>query len=183
MEKIKLLGSLIGLSVITAVLFVLSVFDFFPSTAVQVNKAQDERSQISLLIPQGWDFFTRNPREPVAKLFVLKNQKWESALAGPKSRWDLGFGWLKAPRAQMVEMRALAEQSKSSHWATCESGHSPVECLTKSLPTAKIKNRFPNPTLCGQVGIVSQPATPWLWAKENIHVEMKSLFLHLDVEC
>jgi antimicrobial peptide system SdpA family protein len=154
-----------------------SIREMSPPTAMDLKKSQTE---LSVVIPQGWNFFTASPRDP--RLYCYKKERgvWNSALVGPKSRPGLGFGWIRAPRAQLMEVRHVLSKLDNP-WSSCAAGKAPLDCIGGEAH--KISNEFPHPTMCGEIVVVSQEPLPWLWAKEGVTATMSSQIAHLEITC
>lgn len=138
--------------------------------------------QVKLWIPEGWAFFTRDPREEVTLLFTRRDDgKWLSALMGPNATISNDFGLNRASRIQGVETTSLLKKFPKSALRDCHD--EPVVCL-ESIPTAgSVRNLSPNPSLCGQVGIVRQSPIPWAWWASGRPIIMPSRILRIDVIC
>ena len=152
-----------------------------PATAFQFSAS---RTELSVLLPQGWDFFTRNPREPQLRAYAEHEGKWDSAMVGPKARPGLAYGWIRSPRAQLVEMGHILKSAENFNWTLCPSGTLPSTCFTnETTRTEEITNESPHPTLCGNIAFVSQELMPWAWASEGLNVIMSSKILRLKILC
>jgi antimicrobial peptide system SdpA family protein len=138
---------------------------------------------ISNLMPEGWGFFTRSPRQDRILLYHKRNASWTSAALPPLGQLRYAMGWDRAPRAQSVEMAILlAAPNTPLHWASCK--FEPRACLEQTEGSGvRVKNRNPLPTLCGEVGIVKQPPTPWAWRDASRPVIMPSQVARLEIEC
>jgi antimicrobial peptide system SdpA family protein len=133
------------------------------------------------LLPEGWKFFTRNPQEAQILPFALTDGAWTSASLTPNARPVNLFGLDRAGRSQGIELGTLLEQLDAGAWAECEG--SPLTCLGNVPVTASLKNPFPRPSLCGELGFVSQKPVPWAWARLGEHVEMPARVVRVVVQC
>ncbi|WP_242592477.1 SdpA family antimicrobial peptide system protein [Corallococcus exiguus] len=144
----------------------------------------EDRFDIRLVLPEGWAFFTRDPRdERILSYLRTPDGQWLRAARTPNFQPQNSFGIDRAARAQGVEMGLLLEATRQLGRHACE--EEPLKCLERTPSGQKLRNESPNPTFCGQLGLVFQPAVPWAWSRSNRGktVAMPSKVLRLDVEC
>lgn len=131
--------------------------------------------------PEGWKFFTRNPREERPVLFVQGGGRWRRAETGPASRPRYLFGLDRAGRVQGLELGLIFEQLPRGVWRDCD--EPPLACIPSSAAAIAITNRSPKPTLCGPVGLALQKPIPWSWLKLPRPVVMPSRIVRLEIRC
>lgn len=135
-----------------------------------------------LWLPQGWKFFTRDPREDDIKAFIRKREgEWTNAMNGPNGSPSNFFGVSRVSRAQGIELGLLTTAVRKSAWQPCK--EEPESCLEAASPLASMKNITPKPTLCGEVGLVLQPPVPWAWSKSADEITMPSKVIRIVVQC
>ena len=122
-----------------------------------------ERVQARFWIPEGWGFFTRNPREERVTPYALSGNRWISASLGPHGRSSNLFGLDRISRAQNVELGLLLQRLPGRLWRDCTA--SPIACLDSVSVVPRIRNRSPRPTLCGDIAFVRQQPIPWAWVR------------------
>jgi antimicrobial peptide system SdpA family protein len=132
-------------------------------------------------LPQGWKFFTRNPREEALLYFVRDEQgHWHSASLGPLSKPANAFGLDRRPRAQGVESALLLAGVRKDAWVNYRGK---IENSFENLPVSKtVTNVSPRPTLKGFVGFAWQEPVPWPWLPSGDKVLMPCRVLKLKVE-
>jgi antimicrobial peptide system SdpA family protein len=152
-----------------------------PFNAVDLPAENDVKAR--LWAPQGWKFFTRNPREDWLLPFRRAHDgNWKSASLGPNGRADAYFGISRLPRAQGIEMGLLLYKLPKAMWDECNTD--PVVCLEHSAIKATLRNKTPNPTLCGIVGFADQRQTPWAWQAHGVAPRfMPSRIAKFEVKC
>lgn len=148
----------------------------------------EDHFDIRLLLPEGWAFFTRDPRDPRMLPYQRgADGQWTRASRTPNFQPHNLFGIDRGGRAQGVEMGLLMEQTRQVDRIDCEV--EPTLCLERAPVGEKIRNRSPNPTLCGEVGFVFQRAVPYAWSRTNREkspekkIIMPSKVLRLEIEC
>lgn len=138
---------------------------------------------LRIWMPQGFAFFTRDPREPKMYLYALDGGKWQSATLGPYSRPSNFFGLDRKPRAQLTEYALLLHRAGATpdKWMSCEDA--PLSCLRRVPVTDTLKNTDPVPTLCGVIGFARQDPVPWAWSESQDTIDMPSKILKLKILC
>jgi antimicrobial peptide system SdpA family protein len=141
-----------------------------------------EQVKTALWAPQGWSFFTKDPREEKQTVYVRRGSAWELVLLAPHDRPANILGLRRKSRAQGVEMALLLSgNAPAEDWHACTA---PLqECLAQLPPGRAVRNTSPAPTMCGSVAIVLQKPIPWAWATSPRPVTMPSRILSLEVSC
>lgn len=167
----------VGLAWIVAIGY--SSYPALPYSPVRLPYAKQLHT--FLWAPQGWSFFTRNPREEKRTAYVLRGSTWESVLLAPHGRLSNLGGLRRKSRAQLLEIGRLVNGLPEDAWLPCE--ESVEECLAKLPPGRAVKNTFPEPTMCGTTAIVLQRLVPWAWAQSPTPVTMPLRVVPLEVSC
>jgi antimicrobial peptide system SdpA family protein len=175
----RLGAATIALAVFWSVVALYSVFPTLPDGAVRLPYAKP--LNMALWLPQGWGFFTRDPREDRTWIFVRVNGAWKSAYLAPHARLSNLLGLDRASRGQGVEMGTFLKWMNGKSWARCHSR--PTECLESIPVRAQLDNKYPHPTLCGTIGLVQQKPVPWGWSRSPTPVVMPSAVVKLEVRC
>src|SRR5262245_51815297 len=82
-----------------------AIYPALPHSPIRLPFAKE--AMTALWAPQGWSFFTRDPREEKQTLYVRNGITWESALLAPHARPSNFGGFRRKSRAQGVEMALL----------------------------------------------------------------------------
>jgi antimicrobial peptide system SdpA family protein len=138
-------------------------------------------SALHILLPQGWSFFTRDPREERISVFVRRGPlAWTNAssttIADPRN----AFGLDRTSRAQGLEVSHLVASVPDTAWTPCR--YDSTICLDSVYHSDATANRVANPRLCGEVGIVLRPPVPWAW-RHSAGVRMLARVARLTVRC
>ncbi|MCY8424269.1 SdpA family antimicrobial peptide system protein [Bacillus vallismortis] len=174
--------SFLMLVVISAVWMVFigkSIIAVLPTNPLSSNI--DEQSFMKTLYPQGWGFFSKNPREEMVNVYETKN--YTQAVSWPNNSFKNIFGLDRHGRAQGIELGYLIEQIPSSiEWKNCHDGSR--ACLKKTDTLFAIKNKTPNPSLCGNLGLSRETLIPWAWSnKSRSNISKESKVLRVEVKC
>jgi sporulation delaying protein A len=133
------------------------------------------------LLPEGWAFFTRDPREADVLLFRRAGDGWERAEVGSYAQAKFAFGWSRRPRAQGLELALLLASTTKEDWRPCTAIS---DCLAASrAEPISIPDRSPVPTLCGQVALVKANPVPWAWARHVGADHRAESVVFLSVQC
>lgn len=171
-------AALAGLAAGTALalLNLYTVHAVLPHSALELPFAG--RSIVRSVLPQGWGFFTRDPREALPVPYRLgRSGQWEVALSA-RSNYLGGFG--RRGRVPNIEMALLLSRSGAES-APCEDDV--ATCLKASAPAAIVANPSPSPVLCGDLGFVTREPVPWAWSRSAETVRMPTHTLRLRVTC
>lgn len=134
----------------------------------------------SILLPQQWGFFSKNPRDESYYVYDLVMEK--SAVTWPNNKIENYLGLARSGRAQGTEMGLITLGISEENWTDCN--EDPRQCLgeTKALADV-IKNKTPNPTICGDIGFIRQQPVPWAWSKNADDINMSSKIVRVNISC
>jgi antimicrobial peptide system SdpA family protein len=138
---------------------------------------------VRLWFPQGWKFFTRNPREVHRDVYLRDaTGAWKpvsDTLMNTSAANLLGLD--RKNRALNVELARLMEGIPNAGWFKTKGD--PIAALDKCAVIKTVRNETPQPRICGTVGIVEQPPLPWAWFRDGIKAVMPSRVVKLEVQC
>jgi antimicrobial peptide system SdpA family protein len=130
---------------------------------------------IKTTVPEGWGFFTRDPREADVTLYEQHQGVWRRSLHMPIANASNLFGIDRLPRAQSVEMgMILSELDEQDAWRACDGDL--VACLN-TAPRIALRQRWKYPVLRGTFAFVKQEPVPWAWAASRDRITMPRLIL------
>lgn len=90
-------------------------------------------------LPQGWGFFTRNPREDTVALYVDKpGSGWSESSFGRPTDVGNWFGWDRSSRASEYVISAVLNKQPSG-WMECDSRQSNIECIESYRKTEDVE--------------------------------------------
>lgn len=153
-----------------------------PTNVIELPLERELRVAAVVFAPEGWAFFTKDPREPFLIPYSLSSDgAWRPAAVGSYDEPQHLFGADRSPRAQGVEMGLLSSQISPSSWASCDER---VEtCLAHATAWLVANNPSPRPTLCGRVALTRQEPLPWAWASARAVTTMPSTFVLVEIRC
>ena len=153
-----------------------------PASPLDLPFAEERALTIRALVPQGWAFFTRSPREPrVIPYAPAEDGTWRSVHARRHAEPAQVFGLNRSSRAQGVEMGLLLDAVGSDGWRECDDG--PAACIAATPRSIATENVSPEPTLCGPVVLVRQEPLPWAWSRTSSQESMPVQTAGLEISC
>jgi antimicrobial peptide system SdpA family protein len=118
---------------------------------------------LKTVIPEGWAFFTRSPREPQLYVYQKKGDNWEKVSFTNGSPKNL-FGVSRVARASGLEIGSLLENARPSDWVSCDA-HSRKcvdwDCL-EAIPAV---NAAYYPVYSGEIIVEERQILPWAWSR------------------
>lgn len=175
----------IGLTVaVTGVLAAITatyvVHNALPAAATALPYEQELHRGLLQVAPEGWAFFTRNPREPDTVPYRLgEGGTWQPALLAPHAQPRNAFGLNRRSRAQDVEIGQVEHDVPAAAWHDCDSR---TTCSTAEV-VAPLRNTAPHPTLCGRITLVTQRPVPWAWSAGEGATALPIRAASLDLRC
>jgi antimicrobial peptide system SdpA family protein len=147
-----------------------------------VNLPLVKTLRVRIFMPQGWKFFTRNPREEQIKALSKDSEgKWQSALIGANASVANLFGLRRNSRAQGIELGLIVTSLKKNQWVECKDRLD--ICAEKTCNVGHVANTSPNPTFCGEAVLIKQSPVPWAWSRAKRPVIMPSKCVRVNVSC
>ena len=141
------------------------------------------RLNLLTVAPEGWAFFTRDPREPVVVVHApAGGGGWRALELANFQRANL-FGLRRTSRLVTTEVTELLREVSPEDWIPCRA---PVaECLEESLPPVHTAERSSPllPALCGPLAIQVRERVPWAWSGSRDRIQMPAKVVRLDVRC
>ena len=129
----------------------------------------EDSLRVSRLLPQGWAFFTRDPREERLTVHRLRDGRLVPAGRSPHVRAANAFGLNRVSRAEGVELELLvaaAEQRATGGWTPCATV--PAECARALIAIGGVHDLdpvVPRPLVCGDVILKLEAPVPWAWSR------------------
>ncbi len=145
-----------------------------------LNLTDDARNTVMSLMPEGWGFFTKSPRDPEMQVAVLQGGRLIKLNIVSSFQAKYAFGFDRLSRAQGFEIDGLLSQLKtSSLWHGCQQE---VSVCAQNLTVQKqIVNAVQLPTLCGDLVLFERRPIPWAY-RESKPV-MPSRLTRVEVVC
>jgi antimicrobial peptide system SdpA family protein len=174
-QRTRWLGTLFLVLVVGWSLVLLSILAAsLPFSPLSVSRRF--KDQIVTFMPEGWGFFTRNPREEHTVLYQHQGDAWILRTL-PNANGYLGAS--RSMRSQAGELALLLKTVSPKAWR--QTTGSIASCPMDSAVT--IINVYDHPTLCGQYRVRVQDPVPWAWSRLQTLDQRKYKFLNITVRC
>lgn len=168
----------------TSLVFLYCVFIFLIADAsLGYNSIPISRSlnKIAFAIsPQGWGFFTRNPREPLIDLYLINNHQLEK-ISIPNASLKYAWGFNRGMRASSSQIAYFVDQIPEDKWIL-DPRHKADSIIQTSDPFT-VLNDFSCPVHCGKFLLAKTERIPWAWSKHEENLKIPRSVVIIDVTC
>ena len=170
-----------ALSYLSPVLLVGGTIFFSLISSIEFNPMSinyENSRVIYTIMPQGWGFFTRDPREPQTLIYARRGNRFE-LVNKSNAEPEYLFGISRTSRRKNVEFGQIFSQIADSLWIKCPSKRM-IEC--EPPKAVHFKSFYTNPICRGEYLLVMKQPVPWAWSKSNDGIEMpfKVCKIHVD---
>jgi antimicrobial peptide system SdpA family protein len=143
--------------------------------------SQKTTMNLMMVLPEGWAFFTKNPREPNHYMFARQGQGW-TRIGTTNSDASNLFGIRRTSRLKDVEMAMMLTRVPADSWQPVRAR---VGEPAREIPGAPVpvQNRALRPSLCGEYLVQHMPPVPWAWSTRRKEIAMRSRAVRLVVSC
>jgi antimicrobial peptide system SdpA family protein len=136
---------------------------------------------VVVVAPEGWGFFTRNPRLPNPYVYRRQGEGWVR-VGEAGNRFASLLGLKRDSRAQGIELERLLARLPAGAWKACEGGLE--ACLAGEPPfTIPVPNPMRVRSLCGELAVEAKEPVPWAWSRSAGSIRMPSKVALLKVSC
>lgn len=180
----RALGLRVALAIAAAIsIAALSLNANLPDGAVRLP--DETRQRIRTLLPQGWGYFTRDPRATNQTVYMRgpTAKHWRIAQRPYASTSNL-LGWSRAEKTRTAHLNALSAHVPNRYWKSCHGVD--VSCFKRGQrfqlkPSDDLRAlRLP----CGrEIGFVSWEPWPWAWRRTANDVELDSQVAVATAQC
>lgn len=156
----------------------ISLLASVPETAIRLPV----RAKLSVLtlLPQGWAFFTRNPREPTLEAWAQARGGWQLLPLNVSGTTEL-LGFRRTLRLRTMELGSLASSLQPEDWKVCSGSINGCVAAGTLSSVTRIVNRSSARQLCGPLVLAIREPQPWAWRSRA--VSMPARATRVDAEC
>jgi antimicrobial peptide system SdpA family protein len=158
--------------------FVVVFVSYLPFSPIAFSNKT--KSHLQTLLPQGWAFFTRSPKEKTINVYQIKNKSVEN-INYKSGDIQFLFGAKKNARMQMFEIGTILNQIPDSLWLKNKGAIKNTNILDTIIPL-QIVNRCIFKSVKGLVIIEKIDPLPWAWCNSKNTIKMPSEFVYLNVK-
>lgn len=181
-KKFTFLGVLLLIVFFWTVLILYSLKFSLPNNALTLPHDSRQASNFfKLLLPEGFGFFTRNPREQRYLVYKITDQEI-NLVTTQNTSFSNSFGLSRKSRCQNLETSYILSKVKKEDWLECKSTLTNCSNYEKT-PVLMIENSYFNPMFCGAYIMVVQEPIPWAWSANFKMESIPIYFIKVNVQC
>jgi antimicrobial peptide system SdpA family protein len=172
------------LSALWAVVAVYSVHAVLPTNVLELPFEGSLARPANALLPQGWAFFTKSPRDPIltAYEFDARGRAYRIPEITASDVRNL-FGVNRRGRAIGTELALLLDLVPPDQWVECGSTSGDCVAGVRVGDPPRVASPVPGPRLCGEVVLAEESVVPYAYRElvdQRLRVDRAA---HLFVEC
>lgn len=171
-------------SCISSLVLVIFTFLFFSgNNPLEINGKVDY--QALRLVPQGWAFFTRSPREAQILLYEITSEGKLRKFPHKHSSYRNLFGINRKSSKLLTEIQGIKSKIPDSLFNNTkwnyQSSSTDLTSITNQLYS--IRNEVYSPIMCGKYALFFQKPIPWAWLESRNSINMPAKVIYLEVSC
>jgi antimicrobial peptide system SdpA family protein len=177
-RNIKLVSFTFIVCGIWLVFIVYITIAFLPFNPLSTGKTM--KSKLLNFVPQGWAFFTKNPRLPQTFIYQKKGSTLECLTDG-NGGMNVFFGADRTLRYKNgLEVSYLLKKVDNSCWTECK-----IDLLkfvnSNDLITVNIDNDLDCKSLIGEFYVQKIEPIPWAWSRSESSIIMPSTVIKINI--
>lgn len=175
MPACLLVGIIIFWSILITGLFIVNMPHNPLSASMNIS------ANMGSVLPEGWAFFTRNPREDKHWMYQKSEEGYQQVIR-PISSPQNYFGFSRKGRAVGTELGAIMQKVQHETMYFCEDKID--ACYNwDTIPSIKVLNSAYAPAFCGVYLLAQKPLVPWAWSSAPEPIQMDAQVLKIDLLC
>ncbi len=135
---------------------------FISSVPIPTNSSYIKKSTIFNITPQGWGFFTKNPREEEMFLYKINSKNEISLFTKTNNAFEFFLGASRKNRFIGIETEALVSKLDKNAWVK---GDIKFYDFKQDIKTDTISLNFATKDIQGDFFIVRKQRVPWAWGR------------------
>lgn len=151
---------------------------FISSLPIPNNTSYKQKATFFNIIPQGWGFFTRDPRENEIYLYTIINNSVVKFTDTNGSQKNF-YGASRKNRLIGIELGLLIPKINKSSWKEMKGGKL---VFNPKIHTDTILNKFSPCNIKGTYFIVEQERIPWAWSRNYNNLIMPYKYAKIYVK-
>jgi len=171
----------ISCSLIT-LLFVIGMF-FNTIKVNPIKLKMDLDNKVFTFVPQGWAFFTRDPREAQITIYKKNDKDQFVEINQRHSSVRNMFGLNRRASKIMSELQFIKKQINDTLFINTKWNYQ--ENIQGKIPNSiiPVKNKIKHPILCGEYVVAFQKAVPWAWSQNIEQIKMPCKVIRIKIQC
>ena len=152
-----------------------------PKTPLMIN--ENIKKNLSIIFPNRWPFFTKDPREEYVYIFQKKLQKYILHTNLPNSSIANFYGMVNNQRAIGMEYGMISSLIDENLWYTNNTGENLLKIIDNdTIKTIRLKRDVKYTELNGEYIFAKIEPLPYLWRNKVNQFEMPSKFVKIIIE-
>lgn len=140
-------------------------------------------NKLFTFVPQGWAFFTRNPREAQIVIYQKTADNRFEEISQRHSSHNNLFGLKRKASKILSELQFIKREINDSlyqntMWSYQEKIYSKVP-----LEVVSVQNQMEDQILCGEYIVIYQKTVPWAWSRSLYRIKMPTKIIRLNILC
>lgn len=161
------------------IVFVWVYISFIASnTDNPVHLSYNSAQEIYSFVPQGWAFFTRDPKEEVVQLYMQQDDDLILINKSASLSFKDFFGLKRDVRKKSAELAEILKKIPSRKWSISDDLDK-LKNLRSLNTTDTIINVFEEKLLRGNYVIYSSRRKPWAWAKSETKIPYRYIKIYI----
>jgi antimicrobial peptide system SdpA family protein len=160
----------------------IAIYVLIATTENPFNSSRLAVLNVVTIAPEGWGFFTKDPRLENTIVFKKSEGRWRLRTKRNAAPSTI-FGLSRAERKADMETAALIGMLPKGAWRVTRLSDVNILKNAEGAGTNRLRNGARNPLVCGELVLVTRPPTPWAWSRQRRNVIMPSKFAHIAVQC
>jgi len=119
------------------------------------------------VLPEGWSFFTKSPRDAFV---VAYDEDGDEAGSAPNAQLKWAFGLNRTSRLGGIDIDRVMQKLDREAWHRCEVGMDLAACRS-DLDTQTVRITDEPHSLCGEVTLARMRPTPWAFRGTDSPIE------------
>ncbi|MDK7375602.1 MULTISPECIES: SdpA family antimicrobial peptide system protein [Weeksella] len=175
MKRTVILASLL----LTMALFFYMIVISVPNNALSLNNSVFNNSKMNALLPEGWAFFTRSPREEQVYIYTYKDLNKVSLKNTDISQF---LGIKRKNRFIQDKLGKIVSGIESKYWFKYNTSKD-IEHILDSLNYITVS--VEKPSLCGEYIIEVRRTMPWAYYKSELskNIAQDRKLVRVGFEC
>lgn len=175
---------ILALSALWAVIAVYSAHAVLPANVLELPLRDSLAQPANALVPQGWAFFTKSPRDPLLTAYEF-DERGEAYRIPEVTASDYRnlFGVNRRGRAIGTELALLLDLVPPDRWVDCLPGEDGCLARLRTSPPHRVTTPVPGPRLCGEVALVEESVVPYAYRDLVDQRVVVNRAAYLTVEC
>lgn len=130
------------------------------------------------VFPQGWAFFTRNPKEEVLQLYQLDQGKLLLVNNSTSLSFKDFFGFKRRTRKVSAELAEIIKKVPVKSWKEYR-GREVSEVLKSLMLSDTVPNVFEEKLLTGEYIVYRSKRVPWAWSKSSVKLPYRAVKIYV----